>query len=89
MIRDRVRPLFLTRLRLGEFDPPAMNPYNALGAEVIQSEAHRSLALKAALQSFVLLKNRNEMLPFKAEDLLHKTIAVSVHRGAFAKSACS
>ncbi|XP_015684929.2 probable beta-D-xylosidase 2, partial [Protobothrops mucrosquamatus] len=76
MIRDRVRPLFLTRLRLGEFDPPAMNPYNALGAEVIQSEAHRSLALKAALQSFVLLKNRNEMLPFKGEDLLHKTIAV-------------
>ncbi|XP_039209267.1 probable beta-D-xylosidase 2 isoform X1 [Crotalus tigris] len=76
MIRDRVRPLFLTRLRLGEFDPPAMNPYNALGAEVIQSKAHHSLALKAALQTFVLLKNRNEMLPFKAEDLLHKTIAV-------------
>ncbi|KAL7980553.1 hypothetical protein Chor_001707 [Crotalus horridus] len=76
MIRDRVRPLFLTRLRLGEFDPPAMNPYNALGAEVIQSKAHHSLALKAALQSFVLLKNRNEMLPFKTEDLLHKTIAV-------------
>ncbi|XP_070805536.1 uncharacterized protein [Pituophis catenifer annectens] len=75
-IRDRVRPLFLTRLRLGEFDPPAMNPYNALGVEVVQSEAHRSLALQAALQSFVLLKNRNEMLPFKEEYLLRKTIAV-------------
>ncbi|XP_013917612.1 PREDICTED: xylan 1,4-beta-xylosidase-like, partial [Thamnophis sirtalis] len=84
IIRDRVRPLFLTRLRLGEFDPPAMNPYNALGAEVIQSEAHRHLALKAALQSLVLLKNRNEMLPFKEEYLLHKTIAVV---GPFADNA--
>ncbi|XP_063168210.1 xylan 1,4-beta-xylosidase-like [Candoia aspera] len=84
LVRERVRPLFRTRLRLGEFDPPAMNPYNALGPEDIQSEAHRSLALKAALQSFVLLKNRNGMLPFKAEYVLRKTIAVV---GPFADNA--
>lgn len=27
-IRDSIKPLFLTRMKLGEFDPPEMNPYN-------------------------------------------------------------
>ena len=26
-IRDSIKPLFMTRMRLGEFDPPEMNPY--------------------------------------------------------------
>jgi hypothetical protein len=26
-MRERVKPLFNTRMRLGEFDPPSMNPY--------------------------------------------------------------
>uniref|UniRef100_A0ABM5ES04 Fibronectin type III-like domain-containing protein n=1 Tax=Pogona vitticeps TaxID=103695 RepID=A0ABM5ES04_9SAUR len=77
MIKDRVRPLFRTRMRLGEFDPPAMNPYNALGPGDVQNDAHHQLALQAAIQSFVLLKNRNGALPLRAEDVRSKTLAVT------------
>ncbi|XP_069128912.1 uncharacterized protein [Argopecten irradians] len=63
LLIDRVMPLFLTRLRLGEFDPPALNPDNKLNLSVIQSPEHRDLAIKAASQSFVLLKNSNGFLP--------------------------
>ncbi|XP_045197551.2 uncharacterized protein LOC123552173 [Mercenaria mercenaria] len=63
-IVDRVKPLFLTRMKLGEFDPPGMNPYNDLDLSVIQSVPHRELSTLAAMQSFVLLKN-DGVLPIK------------------------
>ncbi|XP_054855841.1 uncharacterized protein LOC129343576 isoform X4 [Eublepharis macularius] len=75
-VKDRVRPLFLTRLRLGEFDPPAMNPYSALGLGDVQTEAHRQVALESAIQSFVLLKNIQGTLPLKAKEVFGKKIAV-------------
>ncbi|NXA42379.1 XYL2 arabinofuranosidase, partial [Eudromia elegans] len=75
MLRARVRPLFYTRLRLGEFDPPAMNPYSALGLRDVQSPAHQALALEAAIKSFVLLKNERDTLPLW--DLGDRRIAVS------------
>lgn len=74
MLRDRVRPLFYTRLRLGEFDPPAMNPYNALELSVVQSSEHRNLSLEAAIKSFVLLKNQRDTLPLR--ELHGKRLAV-------------
>ncbi|XP_061452808.1 uncharacterized protein LOC133370462 isoform X2 [Rhineura floridana] len=83
-VRDSVRPLFRTRLRLGEFDPPTMNPYNMLGPDDVQSEAHRQLALEAAIQSFVLLKNHHGMLPLKADEVSSQTLAVV---GPFADNA--
>jgi beta-glucosidase len=61
-----VRPLLYTRLRLGEFDPEDMNPYNAIDMSVVQSDAHRDLALQAAIKSFVLLKNDANVLPLQA-----------------------
>ncbi|NXL86243.1 XYL2 arabinofuranosidase, partial [Alectura lathami] len=73
-LRDRLRPLFYTRLRLGEFDPPAMNPYSALGLSAVQSPEHRNLSLEAAIKSFVLLKNEQGTLPLR--DLLGKRLAV-------------
>ena len=63
LVRERARPLFLTRMRLGEFDPVEMNPYNYYNLSLVQSPEHRSLAIKAAMQSFVLLKNQNNLLP--------------------------
>ena len=45
------------RFRLGEFDPPAMVPFNQYGPEMIGSEGHVALALELARQSIVLLKN--------------------------------
>jgi beta-glucosidase-like glycosyl hydrolase len=78
LVRERVKPLFYTRMRLGEFDPPEMNPYLQYNLSVVQSPEHRQLAVKAAMQSFVLLKNDNNLLPIKKH---FKRIAVSVFLG--------
>lgn len=64
LVIERVKPLFYTRMKLGEFDPPGMNPYNSLDLSVIQSIPHRELSTLAAMQSFVLLKN-DGVLPIK------------------------
>ncbi len=45
------------RFLLGEFDPASEVPYRSIGKEAIESEAHAALALKAAHESVVLLKN--------------------------------
>ncbi len=57
----------LTRFKLGFFDPPNKNPYNTITTDVVDSEAHRSIALKAAQKSIVLLKNKNSILPLKKD----------------------
>ncbi|MBO4660431.1 MAG: glycoside hydrolase family 3 C-terminal domain-containing protein [Prevotella sp.] len=44
-----------TRFALGEFD--TTNPWSGLGEETLESEANQALALKAAQESIVLLKN--------------------------------
>ncbi|HEX7301873.1 glycoside hydrolase family 3 C-terminal domain-containing protein [Lentzea sp.] len=54
--------LLALRFRLGEFDPPDANPYAAITEDVIDSPQHRALALEAARQSIVLLKN-DTLLP--------------------------
>jgi beta-glucosidase len=51
------------RFRLGEFDPPGGNPYASISQDVIAAPAHRRLALEAARQSVVLLKNAGDLLP--------------------------
>ncbi|KAK7108560.1 uncharacterized protein [Littorina saxatilis] len=61
-VKERVRPLFYTRMRLGEFDPPEMNPYSKLSNADVETPEHKALALEAAMKSFVLLKN-NGVLP--------------------------
>ena len=64
-------------MRLGEFDPEAMNPYNEINTSVIQSVEHRELAIKAAMRSFVLMKNDKNILPLKDKVL---NLAVSKFR---------
>lgn len=54
--------LLTLRLRLGEFDPPEHNPYASITEDVIDAPEHRALALEAARQSIVLLKN-DDLLP--------------------------
>jgi beta-glucosidase len=69
-----LRRVLRVRFRLGEFDPPEMVPYKKIGKEEIDSPAHRQLALRAARESIVLLRNRDHFLPLDPAAI--KTIAV-------------
>jgi beta-glucosidase len=73
-IDQSLRRVLTIRFRLGEFDPPDMVPYNKLGPDVIDSPAHRELALKTAQESIALLANENHLLPLDKSKV--KTLAV-------------
>ncbi|HEX3249758.1 MAG TPA: glycoside hydrolase family 3 C-terminal domain-containing protein, partial [Pyrinomonadaceae bacterium] len=68
-----VKRLFEARFRLGMFDPPELVPYSKIPFSANDSPEHRQLALEAARESIVLLKNENNALPLR-RDL--KSIAV-------------
>lgn len=67
MIDRAFKTLFATRFKLGLLDEEAMNPYNAIGPEVVNSEEHQKLALETAQKSIVMLKNNNNALPLKKD----------------------
>lgn len=60
---DALARVLRTRFRLGEFDPFEMVPYSTIPEAVIDSPAHRLVALEAARQAVVLLQNRDDLLP--------------------------
>src|SRR5208283_705708 len=60
-----LRRLFKARFRLGLFDPPSSVPYSRVPPSENDSEAHRQLALRAAQEAIVLLKNKHNFLPLK------------------------
>lgn len=62
------------RFKLGIFDPVEDNPYSKLSPEIIGSKKHQQIALETALQSMVLLKNEDNLLPLKLSK--YKKIAV-------------
>lgn len=62
------------RMKLGLFDDPEQNPYNAISPSVVGCEKHKQLALEAARQSLVLLKNEKNFLPLNPKKV--KSIAV-------------
>jgi beta-glucosidase len=68
-----VKRLFTARFKLGLFDPPEMVRYAQIPISENDKPAHRELALKAARESIVLLKNENNFLPLKKGI---KTIAI-------------
>jgi len=68
-----LRRAFLTRFRLGMFDPPEKVRWAQIPFSVNQSKEHDALARKAAQESIVLLKNTG-ILPLDPKKL--KTIAV-------------
>lgn len=58
-----VKRILSAKFRLGLFDNPYVDPQNA--AELNSSKKHRELALQAAREAMVLLKNENSLLPLK------------------------
>jgi len=59
-----VKRLFRARFQLGMFDPPELVKYAQIPFRENDSEAHRQLALRAAREAMVLLKN-DGVLPLK------------------------
>ena len=75
-----LKNLLRVHLRLGELDPPGVDPYANIGRESNgdlppwDRSSSRELARQATDESIVLLKNENHMLPLDSSKL--KTIAV-------------
>jgi len=55
----------LSRFKLGMFDPSDMVPFASIPTSVVASKQNRELAYEAALESVVLLKNKDNILPIK------------------------
>ena len=62
-----LRRLLRARFKLGLFDPPESVPYASIPMDVVNCEEHRRLAFDAAVNSFVLLKNKDGVLPLGPE----------------------
>jgi beta-glucosidase-like glycosyl hydrolase len=64
---DALRHTLDLRFRLGLFDPVENQPFwNAISEKDIRSDEHQARAVDATEQSFVLLRNEKNTLPFKA-----------------------
>ncbi len=64
-----------SRFKLGVFDSDlSTNPYNSIPPSVVGCKEHQQLALEAARQSIVLLKNEKNILPLDRSKV--KSIAV-------------
>lgn len=62
------------RMQLGLFDSGEKNPYTKISPDVIGSKKHQEVALNAARECIVLLKNQKKILPLNAKKI--KSIAV-------------
>jgi beta-glucosidase len=56
-----------TRFKLGMFDPPEEVPFTSISMDVVACPEHRQLSYETAVESIVLLKNKNNILPIKPE----------------------
>ena len=64
LIDQAVTRLFMTRFKLGMFDPDTSVPYASIPLDSVGSQEHLSMTQQASEKSLVLLKN-NGVLPLK------------------------
>ena len=57
------------RFLLGEFDPPNLVPFKSIPDSMLDCRKHRALAIEAAQEAIVLLKNQNGILPLDRDAL--------------------
>lgn len=76
-INFAVRNVLRVRFRLGLYDGNQPSIFDKISPAVIGSVAHQKLALKAAEESIILLKNDKNALPLKLEKI--SSIAVIGH----------
>ena len=75
IVDRRIKNLFAVQMRLGLFDPLADQPYASLTpATDVATPAATQLALEAARQSLVLLRNSNHVLPFDPDRIRHVAV---------------
>jgi beta-glucosidase len=55
--------VFKIRIRLGQFDPPGLDPYASIDQSILWGEGAKQLALRAARESIVLLSNGSASRP--------------------------
>ena len=68
-LRNAVWRSFYLRIRLGDFDPPELVPYQYIDSKHLNTPVHQTLNLQAARESIVLLKNLGNLLPLHVDSL--------------------
>ena len=71
-LRQSVQRLYTQLFEVGIFDPNFIQPYTQIPPSVVDSQNHSDLALQAARESIVLLKNEGNILP------LSKSLRIAV-----------
>ncbi|MCL5030870.1 MAG: glycoside hydrolase family 3 C-terminal domain-containing protein [Bacteroidetes bacterium] len=65
-INERVKDVLRVKFLIGLFDHPYVKDIK-LADKIVNNEEHQKVALRAALESLVLLKNQNNLLPLKKD----------------------
>ena len=65
LVDRAVRRILRQKMRLGLFERPLVDPDRA--AAVLHAPEHRELALRAAREGIVLLKNERDLLPLRKD----------------------
>lgn len=64
-----VERLVMTKMRLGIFDDPKLNPYSSIDYSVVDCDKHRKINLEASKRCLCLLKNEDNLLPLNLKKI--------------------